>query len=75
MSVRQRCRGQARRRVRVSSVGLRRVDISRRGRRAARDTRRPFSMLVRGTKGPIKVRATLRDGRRVTVTRALRRCR
>ena len=75
VSVRQRCAGRARSRVRVLAAGLRRVEVFRRGKRVRTDRKAPFSMLVRGRRGPLKVRATLRDGRRVTVTRKLRRCR
>jgi hypothetical protein len=75
VSVRQRCAGRARVRVRVLASGLRRMEAFRGGKRVRTDRKAPFTATLRGRKGTLRIRATLRDGRRVSVTRKLRRCR
>ncbi len=68
-----------RRGVRVSVTGhdrrlVKRLDVLIGGRRVARDRAAPFRSLVRRV-GRVRIAVLLHDGRRVTATRRLRRCR
>jgi hypothetical protein len=72
--------GRRRARVRVMGGGtrlVRRVDFVLRGRRVARDRRRPFRQVIRVGPRRVKLRAriVLLDGRRVVRTKRLRRAR
>jgi arylsulfatase A-like enzyme len=50
------------------------VDFSINGRIVFRDRRRPFSAKLSGKRGVVRARATLGDGRVVTLDRAVRAC-
>lgn len=51
------------------------ADFSVNGRVVFRDRRRPFGAKLSGKKGLVRARATLADGRVVTLDRAVRACR
>jgi N-acetylglucosamine-6-sulfatase len=71
-----RCSGK-RHRARLSGPDVRwtrEVDFSVNGHVVSRDGRRPFTARVSGRRGVVRARATLADGRVVTLDRAVRAC-